>query len=68
MKHGLSWLRKILPHVFIPNDNSILLEWIFKGTRFGISLENRVSESGWFFVTRDKVMCGYLLKPWCKVQ
>ena len=33
-------------------DGSILIEWITKNCRFGISLEKEPSESSWYFVSK----------------
>ena len=34
-------------------DGSTLFEWIAKDCRFGISLEKELSESSWYFLTKD---------------
>ncbi len=42
--------------VFIKcEDGSILIEWIHKNCRFGITLESNREESGWYFVSNDLI-------------
>jgi len=40
------------PQVFHPEDGSTLIEWVSKDYRFGISFEEILGESGWFFVVK----------------
>lgn len=48
------------PHVVKCEDGSILIEWIFEGARFFISLESNPAESGWGYVTMEIAECGEL--------
>ena len=42
------------PHIIYGEDGSILIEWRLPNhKRFGITIERDVSESGWYFVSRD---------------
>ena len=41
------------PHIIKCKDESILIEWIDKNQRFGISLEKDRKESSWYFVSKD---------------
>lgn len=56
-----------LPSVKVatPDDGSILIEWIHKHFRVGISLESNVRESSWYLVSDDtldsRMDCGYIL-------
>lgn len=46
------------PHIVKGEDGSILIEWISKEYRFGITLEKNKKESSWFFVAKDGTMEG----------
>ena len=43
-------------------DNEVLIEWIYKDHRFGISLDrNKPEQSSWYFVTKGDIMDSGLL-------
>jgi hypothetical protein len=49
------------PHVALVDENTcVLIEWIGDRVRFGVTIEQDVSESGWFYVSDDEVECGPL--------
>jgi len=41
------------PYVIRLGDGSLLIEWISKRARFGISLEPDIADSGWYYVNKD---------------
>jgi hypothetical protein len=48
------------PHVVNLDDGSILIEWASADARFFITIEPRLEESGWGYVTRDNLESGKL--------
>ncbi len=44
-----------LPRVVTPDDGSILIEWIHKNFRIGLSIESDIQESCWYLVSNDKL-------------
>jgi len=38
----------------LEEDNSLIIEWIFKDCRFGFSLESNLDESSYYFVSNKK--------------
>jgi hypothetical protein len=40
---------------FLPDDGSILIEWIFPDFRIGFSLEPNLDDSGWYLVSNKKL-------------
>jgi len=44
--------QRLKPLISRCSDGSILLEWIKKDWRFGISIEKDPAESSWYLVTR----------------
>ena len=51
------------------DDGSILVEWIFDQYRIGVSIENDLDESCWYFVSKPEVggvmTSGLLLNNGC---
>lgn len=37
------------------DDGSLSIEWISKDVRWGLTFEKDLSESGWYYITRDNV-------------
>lgn len=49
------------PIVIQVEDGSLLIEWISKNARFGISLEPNMKDSSWFYVHKNEEgACGEL--------
>ena len=44
------------PNAVICKDGSTLFEWYLPAARFGISIEQVIAESSWFYVTDSGVM------------
>lgn len=42
-------------YVFESEDGSILLEWIFKNLRLGLSIESEIEKSSWFLVSNKSI-------------
>jgi hypothetical protein len=40
--------------VFLPEDGSLVLEWINPDFRIGFNIEPQVAESGWYIVTTER--------------
>jgi len=40
---------------FLPNDGSVLIEWIFPDFRIGFSIEPTPEDSGWYLVSNKKL-------------
>lgn len=43
------------------DDGSILFEWIHENHRFAISIEEDITESSWYFVSKDGTIEGEVL-------
>ena len=40
-------------HAFLPDDDSILIEWVLDDFRLGFTIEPSLDESGWYLVTNE---------------
>ena len=49
------------PQVFHCEDGSTLIEWVDKNYRFGISIENNLTDSGWWFAIKSGYGCSGVL-------
>ncbi|SRR6266545_645505 len=53
LNFDLSFIQPI--QAFISEDNTIILEWIFKNYRIGFSIEENSNESGWYLVSKREL-------------
>ena len=52
----------VLPQIYAhkEEDESIIVEWIFSGFRFGLNIEKDKKESGWHVVSKQITASGPL--------
>jgi len=53
LNFDLSFIQPI--RAFISEDNTVLLEWIFRNYRIGFSIEENANESGWYLVSKREL-------------
>lgn len=53
LNFDLSFVQPI--RAFVSEDNTILLEWIFKNYRIGFSIEENSNDSGWYLVSKREL-------------
>lgn len=48
------------PNIVELEDGGILIEWVKETKRFGITIERNISDSGWYFVSKEGEESDYL--------